>query len=47
LEKAGGFFKNEGLVEKGQAKRSAAGNNDFSSSGNTDSYGSGGNNNNY
>jgi len=42
LEKAGGIFKNEGLVEKGQAKRAAAGNDDYSGSGNTGgSYGSG------
>jgi len=47
MEKAGGMFKNEGLVEKGQAKRAAAGNDEFSSSGNSDSYGSGNNNNNY
>lgn len=48
MEKAGGVLKNEGLQEKGAAKRSAAGaGNDFSSSGNTDSYGSGNNNDNY
>jgi len=43
MEKAGGLFKNEGMVEKGQQKRAQAGNDDFSSSGNTDSYGSSGN----
>jgi hypothetical protein len=36
LEKAGGLFKNEGLQQKGQAKRAAAGNDDFSG-GNTGS----------
>jgi len=47
MEKAGNLFKNEGLQEKGQAKRAAAGNDDYSS-GNTgggDSYGSGNNDN--
>ena len=46
LEKVGGVFKNEGLVEKGQQKRAAAGNNDEYGSGNTgsDSYGSSGRN---
>jgi hypothetical protein len=40
MEKAGGMLKNEGMVEKGQAKReNARGNDDYSSSGN--------NNNNY
>jgi len=47
LEKAGGLFKNEGLVEKGQAKRNAAGadvgGDSYGSSGNTDTYGSSGN----
>jgi len=36
MEKAGGLFKNEGLVEKGQAKRNAAG-----ADVGSDSYGSG------
>jgi hypothetical protein len=49
MEKAGGLFKNEGMVEKGQAKRAAAGNDQYdsttgSSGGN---YGSGNNDNNY
>jgi hypothetical protein len=49
MEKAGSLFKNEGMVEKGQAKRAAAGNDQFDSStgGNTGSYGSGNNDNNY
>lgn len=34
LEKAGGLFKNEGMVEKGREKRSQAGNDEFSSGGN-------------
>jgi hypothetical protein len=50
MEKAGGIFKNEGMVQKGQAKRAGAGNDAFQSGGNTDTYGSGnqgGGNNNY
>jgi hypothetical protein len=46
MEKAGGLFKNEGVVEKGQQKRAEAGNDQDGSSGNTDSYGSSGNNDN-
>ena len=40
MEKAGGVFKNEGLVEKGQQKRAQAGNDDFSSNlgSNNDNY---------
>jgi len=47
MEKAGGVFKNEGLQEKGAAKRAAAGGNDEygSGTGNTGSYGSGNNHN--
>jgi len=47
MEKAGAMFKNDGLQEKGQAKRSAAGNDDYSSgttgsgTAGSDSYGSG------
>jgi hypothetical protein len=47
MEKAGGILKNDNLQEKGAAKRSAAGNDDYSSGGNTGSYGSGNNNDNY
>jgi len=46
FEKAGNLLKNDGLVQKGQAKRAQAGNDDYSS-GNTGSYGSGNNNNDY
>jgi len=46
MEKAGGMLKNEGLQEKGAAKRAAAGSDEYSSgTGNTGSYGSGNNNN--
>lgn len=44
MEKVGGVFKNEGLVEKGQQKRANAGNDDYGS-GNNDNYGSSGNDN--
>lgn len=47
MEKAGGILKNEGLQEKGAAKRAQAGGNDDYGSGNTGSYGSGNNNNDY
>ena len=49
MEKAGSMFKNDGLVEKGQQKRANAGNDQFGSStgGNTGSYGSGNNDDNY
>jgi len=41
MEKAGSLFKNEGLQEKGQAKRAAAGNDEYSSgTTGSDSYGS-------
>jgi hypothetical protein len=43
MEKAGGIFKNEGMVEKGQAKRAAAGNDQYDSTGGN--YGSGNNDN--
>jgi len=46
FEKAGNLLKNDGLVEKGQAKRGAAGNDDYSSGNTGGSYGSGNNNNN-
>jgi hypothetical protein len=47
LEKAGHALKNEGLVEKGQAKREAAGSGgNYGSSGQGDSYGSNDNSNN-
>jgi len=34
MEKAGGLFKSEGMVEKGQAKRAGAGNDEYSGNGN-------------
>jgi hypothetical protein len=47
LEKAGSVLKNEGLVEKGQAKRGNAGNDEYSSNSNSNSgYGNSGSNNN-
>ncbi len=47
MEKAGNLFKNEGLQEKGQQKRAAAGNDQYSGSGNSEgNYGSGNNDNN-
>jgi len=49
MEKAGHMFKNEGLVEKGQAKRQTAGgdNDNYGSNDNSnDNYGSNDNNNN-
>jgi hypothetical protein len=48
MEKAGGLFKSDNLVEKGQQKRAEAGSDEYGSSGNTgsDSYGSNRNNDN-
>lgn len=46
MEKAGNLLKNDGLAEKGRAKREQAGGDSYGS-GNQDSYGSGNNNDNY
>jgi hypothetical protein len=47
MEKAGGMLKNEGMVEKGQAKRQNAGGNDEYGSGNTGGGSDYNSNNNY
>lgn len=46
MEKVGGMFKNEGMVEKGQAKRANAGNDEYGSGGGNNYGGSNNNNNN-